>query len=78
MKRRRTTEEIRERNRRLEKEVEAIKQEVKQDIEALLEVFGPRELAERYLRKVQEIEARLNAKRARRKQLAERNKPTKH
>jgi hypothetical protein len=74
MNRRRTTEEIRERNRRLADEVEAIKQ----DIEASLKGIDPMDLAERYQRKLQEVEARLNAKAARRKQLAERNKPTKH
>ena len=74
MNRRRTTEEIRERNRRLADEVEAIKR----DIAAQLKGVDPMDLAERYERKLQEVEARLNAKAARRKQLAERDKLTKH
>jgi hypothetical protein len=74
MKRRRTPEEIRERNRRLADEVEAIKR----DIAAQLKGVDPMDLAERYERKLQEVEARLNAKAARRKQLAERDKLTKH
>jgi hypothetical protein len=78
VKRRRTPEEIREMKRRLAAEVEAIKQEVKEEVEVLLRIFGPRELAERCQRKLQEVEARLDAKAVRRKQLTDLNKPTKH
>jgi hypothetical protein len=62
MKRRRTPEEIREMKRRLAGEIGAIKRE----IAAQLKGLDPMDLAERYERKLREVEARLNAKAARR------------